>query len=316
MAGCLALGAALSTGCGRATPLLNTDGPQFLGTYAAAPASPQALGAPLRMVTFNIKESREIDRAIAVLRSDSLRDADVVALQEMDEMGVDRIARALKLNYAYYPSVIHSKTKGYYGPAVLSRWPIERSWKLLLPHESWGRKLRRTATAAVVRVHGLPVLVYAVHLETMVKMSDPKRTEQAVAVTEDAKRFAGPVVIAGDFNDYAMAARMRDQGFTWTTEWLGPTHMGMFTLDHIMTRGLAPVESAERRRGAGRPGRQRSPPGLGRADAGVPRSRFGLHEAARARLHPNGGGLLNFLPLEHTSRIARLACAPDRRGLH
>jgi len=206
-------------------------------------AVPRAPGVPLRVVTFNIKESREIDRAIAVLQSDSLRGADVVTLQEMDETGVDRIARALQFNYAYYPSLIHPKTRGYYGPAVLSRWPIERSWKVFLPHEAWGRRLRRTATAAVVRVHGLPVLVYAVHLETMVKLSDPKRSEQARAVTEDAKGFHGPVVIAGDFNDYAMAARMRDQGFTWTTEWVGPTHM-IFTLDHIMTRGLAPASPA------------------------------------------------------------------------
>jgi endonuclease/exonuclease/phosphatase family metal-dependent hydrolase len=243
--GALALGGALlSTGCGRAVNLLNADGPQFLGNYAPAQPAARPSGTPIRVVTFNIKESKEIDRAIEVLEGDSLREADVVALQEMDESGVDRIARALGLNYAYYPAVIHPNTHGYYGPAVLTRWPIERSWKVMLPHDSWGRKQRRTATAAVVRINGLPVAVYAVHLETMVKLSDPKRTEQALAVTDDAKRFQGPVVILGDFNDYAMAARMQQQGFAWTTEWLGPTHMGLFTLDHIMTRGLEPATPA------------------------------------------------------------------------
>ena len=238
----LGLGGALSaTACGRAVNLLNSDGPRFLGSYAPAQPPAEPATRPIRVVTFNIQESREIDSAIVVLRGDSLRGADVVALQEMDERGVDRIARALKLNYAYYPAVIHPKTHGYYGPAVLTPWPIERSWKVMLPHESWGRKQRRTATAAVVRIHDLPVAVYAVHLETMVKMSDPRRTEQAMAVTGDAKRYHGPVVILGDFNDPAMAARMRGQGFTWATEWVGPTHMGLFTLDHIMTRGLTPV---------------------------------------------------------------------------
>jgi endonuclease/exonuclease/phosphatase family metal-dependent hydrolase len=243
--GALALGGALlSIGCGKAVNLMNADGPQFLGNYAPADTSARPRSAPIRVVTFNIKESKEIDRAIAVLESDSLRGADVVALQEMDESGVDRIARALNLNYAYYPAVIHPKTNGYYGPAVLTRWPIERSWKVILPHEAWGRKQQRTATAAVVRINGLPVAVYAVHLETMVKLSDASRTDQANAVTNDAKRYTGPVVILGDFNDYAMAARMEQQGFTWPTEWLGPTHMGLFTLDHIMTRGLAPVTPA------------------------------------------------------------------------
>jgi len=83
--------------------------------------------------------------------------------------------------------------------------------------------------------------VYAVHLETMVKLSPEKRAEQARAVTDDAKRFSGPVVIAGDFNDYAMAACMHREGFRWLTEWLGPTHK-IFPMDHILTRGLVPVE--------------------------------------------------------------------------
>ena len=231
-------GAWLSTGCAPTTNLLSANQPQFLGRYAPAAVSSKA---SLRVVTFNIRESREIDRAIEVLRSDSVRDADVVALQEMSESGVDRIARALRLNYAYYPAVIHHRTGGYYGPAILSRWPIEQSWKVLLPHGSWDRGLRRTATAAVVRANGLPILVYSVHLETMVKLSPAKRTEQARAVTEDAKGFRGPVVIAGDLNDYGMAARIHDQGYTWLTEWVGPTHT-IFSMDHILARGLVSPE--------------------------------------------------------------------------
>lgn len=233
-------GAWLSSACAPTTNLLSTNQPAFLGSYAAATASSEA---PLRVVTFNIRESREIDRAIAVLRSDSVRNADVVALQEMSESGVDRIARALHLNYAYYPAVIHHRTGGYYGPAVLSRWPIERSWKVVLPHGSWDRGQRRTATAAVVRANGLRILVYAVHLETVVKLSPAKRAEQAQAVTEDAKGFGGPVVIAGDLNDYGMAARIQDQGYTWLTEWVGATHT-IFSMDHILTQGLVAAQPA------------------------------------------------------------------------
>ncbi len=239
--GLLAVGTALlSTGCARSVNLLNPDSPRFVGEYATPVVATQAPGATLRVVTFNIKASHEIDRAITVLQSDSLRGADIVALQEMNATGVDRIARALGLNYAYYPSMIHPVNNDYFGPAILSRWPIERSWKLFLPYEAWGRKLRRTATAAIVQANGLRVLVYSVHLETMVKLSDPKRSEQARTVTEDAKGFSGPVVIAGDLNDYAMAARIQQQGYLWTSEWLGPTHL-VFTLDHILTRGLVPA---------------------------------------------------------------------------
>jgi endonuclease/exonuclease/phosphatase family metal-dependent hydrolase len=108
---------------------------------------------------------------------------------------------------------------------------------VLLPHGSWDRGQRRTATAAVVRANGVRILVYAVHLETVVKLSPAKRAEQARAVTEDARGFSGPVVIAGDLNDYAMAARIEDEGYAWPTEWVGATHT-IFSMDHILTRGL------------------------------------------------------------------------------
>src|SRR4029079_10677119 len=169
--GVVALSAAmLSTGCARSVNLLNPDTPRFVGEYATPVVATQAPGATLRVVTFNIKASREIDRSITLLQGDSLRGADIVALQEMNATGVGRIARALKLNYIYYPSLIHPVNKDYFGPAILSRWPIERSWKVCLPYHACGRKDRRTATAAIVPVNGLRVLVYSVHLETMVKL--------------------------------------------------------------------------------------------------------------------------------------------------
>lgn len=237
-----ATAASLASGCAPAVNLLHVDAPKFVGAYAFPPAvASSGSVAPLRVVTFNIKEAREIDRAITVLQSDSVRDADVVTLQEMDELGVDRIARALRLNYAYYPAVVHHRTGGYYGPAILTRWPIERSWKLLLPHGSWDRGQRRTATAAVVRANGIRILVYAVHLETVVKLSPAKRADQALAVTRDALGFSGPVVIAGDFNDTGVAARIQREGYTWITQGVGATHT-FFSLDHILVRGLAPAE--------------------------------------------------------------------------
>ncbi|MEO6058165.1 MAG: hypothetical protein ABIQ49_15180 [Gemmatimonadales bacterium] len=42
---------------------------------------------------------------------------------------LDRIARALDLNYVYYPGAIHPTEHQYFGPADLSPWPIVRSWR-------------------------------------------------------------------------------------------------------------------------------------------------------------------------------------------
>ena len=166
----------LLLGCTRTTNLLNPGSPSFLGSYAAT-ISDSAASRELRIVTFNIKLGRAVDRAIEVLGSDSLAGADVIALQEMDEAGVERIARALRLNYAYYPGSIHPTDKRYFGPALLSRWPIERSWKLLLPHEGMIRHQRRTATAAILRIGHQSLLAYAVHLETQLRISEAARED-------------------------------------------------------------------------------------------------------------------------------------------
>ncbi|MEO6055467.1 MAG: endonuclease/exonuclease/phosphatase family protein [Gemmatimonadales bacterium] len=233
--------AALIAGCAHTTNLLNPSTPRFSGGYATAVAD--SAPAPIRIVTFNIKLARRIDRAIEVLRSDSLRGADILALEEMDNVGVDRIARALQLNYVYYPSIIHPTDGRYFGPAILSRWPIERSWKLILPHEGKLRHQRRTATAAVVRVRGQAVRVYAVHLETPFRVSDAAREDQVRMVLDDASAFRGPVVIAGDFNSYGVGPVLVRHGFRWLTDRLDPT-ISFFSWDHIFVRGLAPARPA------------------------------------------------------------------------
>lgn len=231
-------GAGLLLGaCAPMTNLLSHVGPRFEGHYAPPNLVVTSAARPLRIVTFNIKFARQIDRAISVLGRDSLRGADLVALQEMDDAGVERIARSLGLNYAYYPATIHPANGKYFGPAVLSRWPIERSWKVLLPHEGWIRGQRRTATAAIVRVNGTRLLTYAVHLETPVQMPDAGRREQVLAVVRDAATYSGPVVIAGDFNSEGIGVLMKRHGYGWPTERVGPT-VSFFSWDHIFVRGL------------------------------------------------------------------------------
>jgi endonuclease/exonuclease/phosphatase (EEP) superfamily protein YafD len=237
----VAVAATLLAGCAPTTNLLNPGMPRFAGDYA--PPARATAGAPLRIVTFNIKLAREIDRATAVLRGDSLRGADVIALEEMDETGTQRIARALRLNYVYYPGSIHPTDHKYFGPALLSSWPIERSWKLLLPHQGRFRHQRRTATAADLRIGGRLVRVYAVHLGTQLKVSDGAREDQVRAVLDDAARFRGPVVIAGDFNSYGIGPLLVRNGYYWSTEMVGSS-IAFFSWDHIFVRGLGPATPA------------------------------------------------------------------------
>ena len=236
------LAAALLAGCARTTNLLDPASPRFSGEYALLGNDSRVTG-PIRIVTFNIKLARRIDRAIEVLRSDSLRGADIVTLEEMDDRGVDRIARALDLNYVYYPGSIHPTDHKYFGPAVLSRWPIARSWKVLLPHASRTRHQRRNATAAEVVVRGIRIRVYGVHLETPVRR---RRTARAKTRCGRSSRTlaasTGPVVIAGDFNSYGIGLFLERHGYRWLTRHIDPT-ISIFTWDHIFVRRLAPGRS-------------------------------------------------------------------------
>jgi endonuclease/exonuclease/phosphatase family metal-dependent hydrolase len=224
-------------GCTHTTNLLHPTTPAFLGSYGAMVDS-VAVGE-LRVVTFNVKLGRNIPGAISVLEKSPLAGADVIALQEMDEVGVERIARKMKLNYAYYPGSIHPTDDRYFGPALLSRWPIERSWKLILPHEGRIRHQKRTATGAILRVGNYRVLAYAVHLETQIKIPEQGRRDQVQTILDDAAQFPGPTVIAGDFNSEGIGPFLVRHGYRWLTERVGPS-ITIFSWDHIFVRGLTP----------------------------------------------------------------------------
>lgn len=236
-----AVGLALfATACAPTINLSDPQGPKFEGRFAVG--APPAAG-PLRVVTFNVKLGRRIDRAVEVLRGDSLRGADVISLQEMDEIGAARIARELGLNYVYYPGVIHPTDHRYFGPALLTPWPIERTWKLALPHLGRVRHQQRTATAALVRIRGVPVRVYAVHLEAQLRLTAPQRADQVRAIMADAAGDTGPVIIAGDFNSYDVGPVLTRAGYRWLTELTGPS-ISMFSWDQIFVRGLPSARPA------------------------------------------------------------------------
>jgi endonuclease/exonuclease/phosphatase family metal-dependent hydrolase len=230
--------------CAPTVNLLNPTSPKFEGGYAQVSArNLPADSGRIKVVSFNIKLSDRIGPAIEVLRGGALRDADVISLQEMDEAGVERIARALDLNYVYYPGSIHPTRQRYYGPAILSRWPISETRKLILPHESWSRRQRRNVTAATVTVRGSCLRVYAVHLETQAQASSRQREEQVDVVLADAAGTSCPVILAGDFNSRGIGWYLERKGFVWPTEHVGST-ITVFSWDHIFAKGLTLPDSA------------------------------------------------------------------------
>ena len=192
----------------------------------------------LRVVSFNIEFAYNVDSAISVLKQPSLRDADVVLLQEMDADATARIARALGMAYVYYPATLHPRTRRDFGNALLSRFPIIADSKILLPHISALRRTQRSATAATIRVDDSTVVrVYSAHLGTIADVSPEQRREQLRAIIADAASYER-VIMGGDMNDPFVGEVAKSAGYRWVTEGLPFTSV-LGPIDHIFLKGIA-----------------------------------------------------------------------------
>jgi len=231
----VAAAVAVASSCAPVLNYVEADRPRYEGHYATPEADPS-----FRVVTFNVKFAREIDRAARLLREhEELRGADLVALQEMDAEGTARIARALSMNYVYYPAVRHSASDRDFGNAILSRWPLSDDRKLVLPYRSRFRDMQRIAVSATAATPLGPVRVYSVHLETPGGIAAVNRQRQAAAVIRDARLYPRAIV-AGDFNSRHVGKVFEWYGFRWVTKDLGST-IRFFAWDHVFVRGLEPV---------------------------------------------------------------------------
>ena len=212
------------------------QGPRYSAGFPAGVVAP-ARHDTLRVASFNIQFAIHVDSAIALIRNDStLRDADILLLQEMDEAGTQRIAQALGMSYVYYPSTLHPKTHRDFGNAVLSRYPIIADAKILLPHISRFRHTQRTATAALVQMGDVAVRVYSTHLGTVADVSAASRRDQMRAILQDAAQYQH-VIIGGDLNNKSVGDVARAAGYAWPTQ-NGPHTVHLFRWDHIFLRGL------------------------------------------------------------------------------
>jgi endonuclease/exonuclease/phosphatase family metal-dependent hydrolase len=179
----------LLAGCRTGRNYTSPEGPRFAGGPPNGLA-PHEDTTKIKVVSFNLEFSLQVDSAIALLEKDSaLRDASVFLLQEMNEKATQRIAEALGLWYVYYPAIYHFRTRQLFGNAVLSRWPIIEDQKIVLPHVSRFVRTQRTATAATIQVASQRVRVYSTHLGTMSDIGGGARKNQLRAILDDASRY-------------------------------------------------------------------------------------------------------------------------------
>ncbi|GAB4455467.1 MAG: hypothetical protein Kow0031_37130 [Anaerolineae bacterium] len=239
----------LLSACNGMTNYEDESGPLFSGEYAPA-AGP--FNGTLKVVSWNIKFAEEIEAAIEALQSEpALQNADILLLQEMDETGVEAVARALALNYIYFPASVHTHHGKNFGNAVLSRWPLSEPAKLVLPYQNPKNQQRRIAVRAIAQVAAVPVLAYSIHTET-VWLPGPMRREQVLSLVESLPPNPPHVVVGGDFNTATDAAivsldeLLAEADLVRVSAGSGPTVTAAgleFTLDHIYARDFAPLQT-------------------------------------------------------------------------
>jgi endonuclease/exonuclease/phosphatase family metal-dependent hydrolase len=214
-------------------------GPVFLGAFArTGPARAEAGPLRLKIVTFNIEYALRIERALAALRENAaLKDADFLALQEMDAPGTEHVAAGLGLDFAYSPAWLNPKYGRDVGDAILSRWPLSDARKLPLPHRSRLLGQARVAVRATADVKGRRIRFYSLHLGSPFGASPGQRRDQIDVVLADAEDSPDPVVIAGDFNSHGLGERLVARGYAWPTRDAGPTTHG-YSFDHVFVKGL------------------------------------------------------------------------------
>lgn len=215
------------------------QGPRYAECFASAPDSSE-----IRVVTFNIEFSREIEKAVALLESDAnLRNADIVLLQEMDAPGVRQIASALGMCYVYYPATIHPSSHRDFGNAILSKWPIEGDRKIILPHNGRLGKTQRIAVTGTIRVRGHAIQIYSMHLATWIEVAFNNRKDQARVVADDVEKGPALALVGGDMNSHDVGEVFADRHYEWPTRRLPHTAKNG-TIDHFFLRGLSLRDSA------------------------------------------------------------------------
>ena len=230
--------ASLTAGCRTGRNYGSPEGPGYAGWIRGGPDCPVPSGDTLRIVTYNVQYGirvREAGDALAALPE--LRCADLVLLQEMDEVGTIRIAHRLGMRYVYYPAVHHYRHRRDFGNAVLSRWPVLEHSKIILPHLSLLTRTQRTATAVTVEVDGALLRVYSTHLGMLLEVSGDSRRAQLATIAEDAERF-DRVIIGGDMNSGDVGRLVREAGFDWPTE-EGPPTVLRYRWDHVFLKGFS-----------------------------------------------------------------------------
>lgn len=166
-----------------------------LAERTVAPGSGDAV-VPLTVATYNVRGARDIALILKNLREIN---ADVVFLQEIrdTQTRLKLFARALGMRYVF---ASYGSDKRF-GCAILARGTLKHDRILSMAGE------RNHGLAARLKIKNVDLYVICVHLKSLPRplikgalASMGPRARQADAVVKLARKYGGPVIVAGDCN--------------------------------------------------------------------------------------------------------------------
>ncbi len=161
----------------------------------------------LRVMTYNIRfgELATLEELGGYIRS---QDPDIVTLQECDwktyrKRAPEQNGKAFINELAFQSGLFGVFGKaidyagGYYGVGILSKYPIVKCERILLPNPEKDREQRTMLVADIELPDNMIITVIATHLEVS---SEETRKAQAEFIISKVKEINHPVILAGDFN--------------------------------------------------------------------------------------------------------------------
>jgi endonuclease/exonuclease/phosphatase family metal-dependent hydrolase len=183
--------------------------------------------APVRLtvMTYNIHHGEGMDKRLDLARiADVIRkcEPDLVALQEVDArtkrtngvMQAAELARLTNMHHAYGPAMDFDG--GKYGNAILSRFPIESSGTVPLPHRPGDRREPRVALWSQCRLPNASIRFVSTHLDHTPEPSDRVQQAKTIAEKLSGDGWTSPAILAADFNCEPDSPPMAELARDWT----------------------------------------------------------------------------------------------------
>ncbi len=206
----------------------------------------------LKLMTYNIRYG-ELASMESIADYISSEQVDIVALQECDWNTHRKNAphqNGIKFmnELAYHSGMfgVYGKaidfSGGYYGIGILSKYPILRSERVLLPND--GRTEQRTMLIADVELPGGKIVtIVNTHLEVM---TSRMRIDQINFINEYLADWPNVLFLAGDMNAKPQSREMQILCKQWSNLTNGdktfPSHDPEVKLDYIYSRKSDMVE--------------------------------------------------------------------------